>query len=108
MSTSYSAALVYGLTFKDAVRLEDELGLESIKEMIYEGELEVFPPYYDAPYEDSIVGVAIVQTNSYSFKEALPSMSEESQLYGLDKQGKRLEKLFGVDNLKAYLTTVGS
>jgi hypothetical protein len=108
MSTSYSAALVYGLTFKDAVRLEDELGLESIKEMIYEGELDVFPPYYDAPYEDSIVGVAIVQTGSYNFTLADPSALKESNLEHMDAEGRRLEKLFGAENLKAYLTTVGS
>jgi hypothetical protein len=105
MSTSYSAALVYGLTYNQAVNLTSD---EFIDAVIDEGDLEIFAPYYDAPREDSIVGVAIVQTNSYSFKEALPSMSEESQLYGLDKQGKRLEKLFGAENLRAYLTTVGS
>jgi hypothetical protein len=108
MSTSYSAALVYGLPFKDAVRLEDELGLEPIRDMIYDGELEVFPPYYDAPYENSIIGVAIVQTNSYSFTLADPSAIGESNLEHMDKEGKRLEKLFGADNLKVYLTTVGS
>ena len=108
MSTSYSAALVYGLTFKDAVRLEDELGLESVKEMIYNGELDVFPPYYDAPYEESIVGVAMVETPSYSFKLADPDSFTEHRMNEMEHNGKRLGRLFGEDNLKLYLTTVGS
>ena len=108
MSASYSAALVYGLPFKEAIRLEDELGLESVKEMIYNGELDVFPPYYDAPYEDSIVGIVVAQTSSYSFMLVDKEMFTEAEEDQLAREATFLEDLFGQSNLYNYLTTVGS
>lgn len=47
-------------------------------------------------------------STSYSFTLAEPSAIKESNLEHMDEEGKRLEKLFGTENLKVYLTTVGS
>jgi hypothetical protein len=105
MSTIYSAALVYGLTYNQAVNLTSD---EFIDALINEGDLEIFAPYYDALCEDSIVGTTMVETPSYGFKLADPDSFSESQMNEMEYNGKRLVSLFGEDNLKLYLTTVGS
>jgi hypothetical protein len=105
MSTSYSAALVYGLTYNQAVNLTSD---EFIDALIDEGDLEIFAPYYDALREDSIVGVAVVETPSYNFKLADPNSFTKSQMDEMEYQATRLTDFFGEDNVKFYLTTVGS
>lgn len=102
MSTSYSAAFVYGLPYELAESL-----IDNIDDLIDEGEIEIFAPYYDASRRESLVGVEIHNSGDYRYRVFKPQdMSDEENKY-LNEKCSALAKLFGEDNVEFYLTTVG-
>lgn len=101
MSTSYHAAIVYGLPYELANSLIDNLD-----DLIDEGEIDTFSPYYDAYRRESLVGVEIQRSPDYGYRE-VDVQNDESAQKRIDTEGKALEEIFGEENLKVYITTVG-
>jgi hypothetical protein len=64
MGVSYRAAIVVGLPTEEV-----EFDQEAAEEM----ELETFSPYYDAGWEDCLVGIPVAQTGEYSWKTIHPN-----------------------------------
>lgn len=60
MSQTYEACVVVGLPYNKVKEFED---------LIDEGTLETFPPYYDAPLRDCICGLKFASSDEYSFSE---------------------------------------
>lgn len=101
MSTSYHAAIVYGLPYELANSLIDNLN-----DLIDEGEIDTFSPYYDAARTDCLIGVEIQRSPDYGYRE-VDVQNDESAQERIDTEGKALEEIFGEENLKVYITTVG-
>ena len=55
MSVDITAALIYGLRYKD---LPEEI-LEEVDELLDSGELDYASPWYDSPRHEWIVGVEV-------------------------------------------------
>jgi hypothetical protein len=101
MSTSYHAALVYGLTYELANAL-----INNLDDLIDEGEIDTFSPYYDDSREESLVGVEIQRSPAYGYRE-VDVQNDESAQDRINTEGRALEEIFGEENLKIYITTVG-
>lgn len=65
MSVSTEAVIVIGYTYN---QIENSLK-EGTEEFIEGEELRFFPPYYDAPWEDSVFGVEVVNSGEGSFTD---------------------------------------
>lgn len=101
MSTSYSAALVYGLPYK----LADEL-IDNLDDLIDSGKIEILPPYYGASRRESLVGVGIQNSGDYGYRVFKPEDLPGEQKAELTKQITAVAELFGQGNVEYYLTTV--
>ena len=67
MSISTEAVIVVGYTYDQIERsLKD-----GTEEYLEDEELRFFPPYYDAPWEESIFGVEVVNSGEGSFTDVV-------------------------------------
>jgi len=94
MSSQYKAIILVGLPFKEVFNTEDEF-----EEFYYKHSTvhtEVIQPFYDAGLEDSLVGIPLVETNSFSYKEVATSIETQ-------KNRELFKQLTGKE-AKVYLT----
>ena len=71
MSIVYSAKIVVGLPFNEV--FDSYSDYEE-----YESELEIISPFYDAGLDDSLVGIVLVGTESYDYKEIATSFETQA------------------------------
>jgi hypothetical protein len=93
MSIEYRAVVVVGLTFEEV-----DFDLEIAEDK----GLELFSLYYDAPIEDCLVGIPVVQTSSYNYKSFDPSDLQTN----IEAAKVEFNKLTGL-NARVFLTTYG-
>lgn len=97
MSISYSAKIVVGLPFKEVFDTEDEF-----EEFYYKHSgvhTEVIQPFHDAGLEDSLVGIPLVETTSFNYKEVATSIETQ-------KSRELFKQLTGKE-AKVYLSPCG-
>lgn len=99
MSVSYSAQIFVGLPFKEVFNSYEEF------DNFYYGkhmatELEIASPYCDADCEDCLVGISLVSTSMYQYKEIANTITTEGVR-------KLFRELTGKE-AKVYLTVHGS
>ena len=92
MGIDYSAAIVVGRPHSDFDELDDGL--------IDDGELGAFPPYFDAPYYECLIGVSVCSTWDYTWKEF------DYNQTNIDTAKEKFKRLTGLD-AKVYITPVG-
>ena len=98
MSTQYSAVILVGLPFSEVFNSMDEY--EEFDYGVHNrAELEVISPYYDADLEDSLVGLKLVSSSNYSYKEIANEIQTE--------KNRELFKLLTGLTAKVYLSTWG-
>lgn len=96
MGVDYNAAIVVGAAWEDV----DGNSQEDIQELVENGDLHDFPPYYDG-YREGLFGLYIVNSPDYSYCE----MEYTAEDVEVAKQ--KFKELTGVDG-KVYLTVIGS
>lgn len=70
MSISYSAKIVVGLPFNEVFNTVGEFEKVAYgNDLLQSTELEIISPFYDAGLDDSLVGIVLVGTGSYNYKE---------------------------------------
>lgn len=97
MSIEYSAAIVLGLPFNDL----PQTWQDRVRKGGEPEDLQVFPPYYDAPIEDCVVGYSALDTDSYSWK-FVPASNPEA-----NDNAARFERITGIEP-RAILTVIGN
>lgn len=95
MSSQYKAIILVGLPFKEVFDTVDEFedfdyGVNSSTAF------EIITPFYDAGLEDSLVGIPLVETNSFNYKEVATSIETQ-------KNRELFKQLTGKE-AKVYLT----
>lgn len=66
MGVSYNGQLCVGYKYDQLEQIVEEFGNGDIEDYEQLG-FEMFQPHYDADREDSIFGVSVVSTDSYSY-----------------------------------------
>lgn len=96
MSSQYTAVILVGLPFKEVFQSMNEY--ESLDYGIYaSSELQVILPFYDAGLEDSLVGIPLVESHSFNYKDIATSIDTQ--------KNRELFKLITGKEAKVYLTT---
>lgn len=96
MSIQYKAVILIGLPFKKVFNSVEEY--ENLDYGIYaSSELKVILPFYDAGLEDSLVGIPLVESRSFNYKNIATSMDTQ--------KSRELFKLITGKEAKVYLTT---
>ena len=102
MSVSYRADIVVGLPYTE---MEDFLhnridNGEDTYDIIESLDFKISGPYFDCPYEESLIGYVIDQTDDYSWKEFVLDKSLIEEMY---------DTFFAKTGLypKTYMTTIG-
>jgi hypothetical protein len=93
MGVSYCAVIVVGLPTEEVdfdQEVAEDCGLDS------------FSPSYDAPWEDCLVGVPVVQTHDYNYKSIKPNDLRTN----IEKAEIKFKKATGLD-ARVFLTTYG-
>lgn len=99
MSINYSAKILVGLPFKEVFDSIDEFyNFDYGKHKCTD--FEVAFPYYDADYEDCLVGISLVSTSMYQYKEIANTITTECV--------RKLFKELTGKEAKVYLTVHGS
>lgn len=93
MGVSYRAAIVVGLPTEE---------VEFDQEAAEDKELETFSPYYDAGWEDCLVGIPVIQTGEYSWKNVNPNDMRS----GIEKAEQMFKKATGL-TARVFVTTYG-
>lgn len=96
MSVEYNAAIVVGAAWEDI----NEDAIDNIDELVENGDLHDFPPFYGG-YREGLFGLYIVNSPDYSYCE----MEYTAEDVEVAKQ--KFKELTGID-AKIYLTTIGS
>lgn len=96
MSSQYKAVILVGLPFKEVFDSTEEF--ENFDYGVYSGtSFEIIMPFYDAGLEDSLIGIPLVESHSFNYKDIAT---------GIDTQKNReLFKLITGKEAKVYLTT---
>jgi len=95
MGVEYRAAIVVGLPYND---------FSEDKHQLFEDEtLEMFGPYFDAGWDDSLFGFSLVQSGDYSATEFVMSLELANKLATISAKFKDITGL----EAKTYLTPVG-
>lgn len=98
MSTQYSAVILVGLPFNEVFN-----SIKEYEEFDYgihlSTEFEIIHPYYDADLEDSLVGLKLVGTSNYSYREIASEVETQKH--------RDLFKLLTGKTANVYLSTEG-
>lgn len=96
MSSQYKAVILVGLPFKEVFNSMKEY--EDFDTGIYTSQhLEVILPFYDAGLEDCLVGIPLVESHSFNYKDIATSIDTQ--------KNRELFKLMTGSEAKVYLTT---
>lgn len=96
MCVYYNAAIVVGADWRDI----DEDAIDNIDELVENGDLHDFPPFYDG-YREGLFGLYIVNSPDYSYCEV------EYAAQDIDAAKQKFKELTGMEG-KVYLTVIGS
>ncbi len=96
MGVDYNAAIVVGADWRDI----DEQDVDNIDELVENGDLHDFPPYYDG-YQEGLFGLYIVNSPDYSYCEV------EFTAQDVEGAKQKFKELTGMEG-KVYLTVIGS
>lgn len=96
MSVEYNAAIVVGAAWEYI----NEDAVDNIDELVENGDLHDFPPFYDG-YQEGLFGLYIVNSPDYSYCEV------EYAAQDIDAAKQKFKELTGMEG-KVYLTVIGS
>lgn len=73
MGVEYRAVIAVGAPYEDLKQY-----VEGLDELLDDGTLSSISPYFDAPYEDSIVGFIALQSDDYSWQLTTETSIQEN------------------------------
>lgn len=73
MGVEYRAVIAVGVPYKEL-----EPYVEGLVDLLEEGTLRSISPYFDAPYEDSVVGFIALQSDDYSWQLTTETSIQEN------------------------------
>lgn len=102
MSINYRAVVMVGLPYAEMEEFfANKAGEDQdVDDVINDMDFEIQGPYFDCPYEESLVGYTIYQTDDYAWTELVSDQNEIIEAH---------DKFFAKTGLypKTYLTPVG-
>lgn len=96
MSIEYSAAIVVGVSWRPLT----EMQYEKVADLVEQGDLEDFPPYFDGDRE-GVFGIALESSPDYGY------IAVDYRAEFMGAMMHKFKDLVGIEP-KLYLTTVGS
>lgn len=100
MSLQVSSLLVVGLPFEEVCdTIEEHEILSDNPKYLQSLELEVFSPYYDAELSNCLIGIRLVSSGNYDFKEISEHIEVEKLKQVFEKVTNKKAKLYITTNI---------